>query len=73
MGKQPALHDHLNTSQRGLYYNPVKTSQENLVRLSQTLKDKDDSKNLLKEKTINLAEISKHSYLRKSKSKLNDT
>ena len=43
------------------------------MRLSQTLKDKEDSKSLLKEKTMNLAEISKHSYLRKSKSKLIET
>ena len=37
------------------------------------MKDKDDSKNLLKEKTMNLAEISKNSYLRKSKSKFIET
>lgn len=47
------------------------------MRLSQTLKDKDNDdsgRSTFKEKTLTVSEISRHSYFRKSKSnKLNET
>lgn len=66
----------MNSSQRGPYFNPIRTSQEHVVRLSMQVKEResqDEFKNdpfkdsAFREKTMTVAEISRHSYFRKSK------
>ncbi|CDW87663.1 UNKNOWN [Stylonychia lemnae] len=70
----------VNTSQRGPYYNPIRTSQDHTARMSINVKERDsvdikDAINELKqqEQLYQLAEQAKHSYFKKPKSKFSDT